>query len=127
MATTKVNRNRSKVAVNRTTTTATVTDKCSLWLVVLTAVTIVLVVIVGVCVKLLLEPYVASVILVALIGIELLLGAIVLTVLACRRKRYEPGGTSGRANGQEYRRVTPNAPPQEETSWEYSNRTTLNA
>ncbi|XP_072386890.1 uncharacterized protein [Diabrotica undecimpunctata] len=123
---TKVNTNHNKVVTGITTTT-TVTDKCSLWLVIFTIITILIVVITGICVKLLMESYTASIILVSLICFEIVIGFSVLAILAWRRNKLAMNHTVVRRNGViKYHPVQPTA-PQDEGSWEYSNRTTLPA
>ncbi|CAH1109236.1 unnamed protein product [Psylliodes chrysocephalus] len=125
MATTKVRNNQTKVAVSQTTTT-TVTDRCSVWFVIITGVTIFVIVTVGICVKFLLDPYVASIILISLICFEVFIGIVVLTILTCRRKKYATTSKTVtlKKNGQ-YHSIQPSAP--QETSWQYSNRETLPA
>ncbi|XP_057665868.1 uncharacterized protein LOC130899730 isoform X1 [Diorhabda carinulata] len=124
MAKAQINSNQSKVIAAKTTTTTTVTDKCSLCLVITTGVTLILVVIIGICVKFLLDNYVSNITLICLICFEIVLGIIVLSILAWRRKKSKTNQTvvAVRRNGQ-YQSLQPTAPV--DSSWDYTNRETM--
>lgn len=104
-----------------------ISDKCGLYIVVTTVIVILIVVVTGVFVKFLVDEPSSSIILITLICLLIVLGVISLTVLEIRRRRYNKNlKTITTRNGRKYHNIQPSA-PQEDTSWQYSNRATMPA
>lgn len=104
-----------------------ISDKCGLYIVLTTVIIILIIVITGVFVKFLVDEPLSSIILITLICFLIVLGVISLTVLEIRRRRYNKSvKTVTIRNGKTYHNIQPTA-PQEETSWQYSNRATMPA
>lgn len=99
-----------------------ISDKCGLFIVVTTVIIILTIVVTGVFVKFFVAEPASSIILITLICFLFVLGVISLTVLEIRRRRYKNAVIV--RNGKTYHNIQPSAPLQE-SSWEYSNRTTM--
>lgn len=90
-----------------------------------TVIIILIVVITGVLVKILVGEPLSSIILITLICFLIVLGVISLTVLEIRRRRYNKSVKRITVrNGRTYHNIQPSA-PQDDTSWQYSNRATM--
>ncbi|KAG5880577.1 hypothetical protein JTB14_002386 [Gonioctena quinquepunctata] len=77
------------ITKNNVTTTTVTVDKVGLWIVIITVIIIVIVVITGISVRFALsDEHLSSIILISLICFLVLLGIVVLTILAARRKKF---------------------------------------
>lgn len=105
-----------------------IADRCGCCLALTTVFIILLVVVAGICVRFFVENPLSSIILISLIIFLCILGVIVLTTLEVRRRRAKAQvkTVTLRNGGKTYYNIQPTA-PQEDSSWEYSNRKTLPA
>lgn len=102
-------------------------DRCGCCIALTTVFIILITVVTGICVRFFVENPLSSIILISLIVFLCILGVAALTTLEIRRRRAKAQvKTVTLRNGKIYHNIQPTA-PQEDTSWEFSNRKTLPA